>query len=147
MVGTYTARLKGSTALINRSIRSAGLSDSTKTNLLTQTGREVVAVAKSRAPGDLATGISGGIEKRGNRTVYEITVRPARSSGVDRKRGGRFRAEWALDASRNPRYRYRSGPRRGRLTRSWFRGSKTGVLRKMKTRVDAEVAKAIRGRG
>lgn len=92
----------------------------------------ILPIARARAPGSLASAINAVIERAPDgRIVGRVRV-------ADRTRRG-FRYAWALDASKSRKYHYRSGPRRGRLTRSWFRGSKRGVPKQLNEAFKREV--------
>jgi hypothetical protein len=51
-----------------------------------------------------------------------------------------FRYPWALQGSKRIKYRYQSGPRKGKLTKSWLSGSLGGV----RSSVNADLDTAAR---
>ena len=53
-----------------------------------------------------------------------------------------FNYGWALQGSKRVRYRYQSGPRKGRLTKSWLSGSLGGIRKEVNKDLDT-AARAI----
>lgn len=87
---------------------------------------------KERAPGTLGQKVRTEVRVVGNSIIGWAGFNPTPS------RGG-FRYPWALQSSGRVRYKYKSGPRQGRVTKGWFSGARSG-LKKMLDSLQSETA-------
>ena len=107
--------------------------------LVRRTGSQIARKARDRAPGSLGSRVrfeERHTTSRGGFGIFQVRVRLVTIV----KKG--FRYAWALDASKkikgsDKRYRYRSGPHKGKLTRNWFRGSRAGMTKVIKAGMDS----------
>lgn len=143
MAGKYSIQIKGTTALV-KLLGGGGLPIETMHRLVSISCARIARAARARAPGTLASGISVSVERVPG-DFLSLTRAPyvrGRVTVEDRRNRG-FRYPWALDASKKIKYRDR---RTGRLTKNWFRSSKRGESRYMRTRLDQELIAHLRGR-
>lgn len=112
-MGKYSISLRG-----NRELRlmlgKSPLPSEAQERIIRQGFGLILPVVKARAPGSLASAISAVIERQPDGRIGRVRV-------ADRSRKG-FRYHLALHTSKKRKYHYRSGPRLGRPTRSWFQG-------------------------
>ncbi len=130
----YTVQLRGETA-IRRALRKRPLPVDVQKRLVQELVVRVDREVMERAPGSLASAAYGEVKVEGDAVMGKVGIR-------DRTRGG-FRYPWALESSKLRRYRYRSGPHVGKLTRGWVRKSRTKARKDMAESFERELKRHL----
>lgn len=99
--------------------------------------REMTRSARQRAPGTLGSAVSGRIEHRTSRGGFGIMKG---ITAVRQRTNKGWRYPQALNYAKKikgstKRFRYRSGPRSGKLTKGWLTGARSGVSRELRNRM------------
>lgn len=98
---------------------------------LTKGTKKMYANARARAPRGESSGLFNSIEMSMDGRKVPLWGKVS----ADATRNG-FRYAWALQGSKRIRYRLQSGPRKGRLTKSWLSGSLGGIRKEVNKNLD-----------